>query len=223
MLNISQLGVQGGRGPEPFFGELSDLRYIDVSAAVACIEAHRDRIVGTKVRLSANLADNQPEKEIAGLQGAVEAAQRTGLPCMIHHALSNIPQPEMLKALRPGDIVTHTYHGHADHSFSRTDGAPTASMQRARERRILFDVGHGVGSFVWRIAEAACQQHGFFPDSISTDIHRFNVQGPVFDLTTTMTKFLHLGMGLDQVIRATTSVPARAMGMNDSGSPCSAA
>ena len=74
-------------------------------------------------------------------------------------------------------------------------------------------MGHGVGSFTWRIAEPACQQYDFWPDTISTDIHVFNLGGPVFDLPTTMTKFLYLGMSLENVIQACTSAPARAMKM----------
>ena len=84
-------------------------------------------------------------------------------------------------------------------------------MLEARERGVLFDVGHGVGAFVWRVAELACQKFSFWPDTISTDLHQFNLRGPVVDLPTTMSKFLYLGMPLEHVIRATTSAPAAAM------------
>ena len=80
---------------------------------------------------------------------------------------------------------------------------------------MLFDVGHGVGAFVWRVAEPACQKFNFWPDTISTDLHQFNLRGPVVDLPTTMSKFLYLGMPLEEVIRATTSAPAAAMGLQD--------
>jgi dihydroorotase len=82
---------------------------------------------------------------------------------------------------------------------------------RARERGVLFDVGHGVGSFAYRVARLAVAQ-GFPPDTISSDLHAHNVGGPAFDQATTLSKLLHVGMGLDDVIRATTSTPAAAIG-----------
>ena len=216
LLNIAQMGVHGYRAIEPFVGDLHEIRRIHVPSAVQCIEAHGDRIVGTKVRLTADLADHRKENEYAGLHGVVEAAKRTNLPCMIHHASSAIPQPEMLDALRAGDIVTHMYHGRGDGGFTDPGGAPTDAMRRARDRGILFDVGHGVGSFDWSVAEPACREFGFWPDLIGTDVHAFNVGGPVYDLPTTMSKFLYLGMSLENVIRACTSVPARAIRLDDS-------
>jgi dihydroorotase len=215
LLNISRIGVQGHPQVDPRIGDLWDINYIDVESAVACIKQHPDRIVGTKVRLSASLANNQLVNEQAGLQGAVEAADRTGLPCMVHHVGSNIPVGDMLAVLRPGDIVTHMYHPQSDTGFSGPDHTPAKSMRQARDRGVIFDVGHGVGSFAWRVAEPACQQHEFWPDTISTDIHRFNIDGPVYDMTTTMSKLFLLGMPLPHVIRAVTSEPARAMGIAD--------
>lgn len=213
LLNIAQPGVQGHPNIDPYLGDLFEIRHLHVPTAVECIKAYPDRILGTKVRLTASLAEHREANERAGLSGAVEAANQTGLLCMVHHLASSIPQPEMLEALRPGDIVTHVYHGQKDTGFSGPDGQPSKAMQQARDRGILFDVGHGVGSFTWRIAEPACQQYDFWPDTISTDVHIFNLGGPVFDLPTTMTKFLYLGMSLENVIQACTSAPARAMKM----------
>jgi dihydroorotase len=133
---------------------------------------------------------------------------------MVHHANSGVPLPEVLARLRSGDIYTHLYHPHADGGFL-PDGAATPEMRDARARGVLFDVGHGKGAFSWRVAEAACRSGGFWPDTISTDVHRFNVRGPVYDLPTTMSKFLYLGMPLIDVIAATTSAPAEAMGRGD--------
>jgi dihydroorotase len=133
---------------------------------------------------------------------------------MIHHVNSSVPLETVLTALRPGDILTHIYHPRPDHGFG-PDGAPLPVMRQARERGVVLDVGHGVGSFAWSVAEPACRQYGFWPDTISTDIHRFNLHGPVFDLPTTMSKFLYLGLSPAEVIRAATSAPARAMGLQD--------
>jgi dihydroorotase len=76
---------------------------------------------------------------------------------------------------------------------------------------VLFDVGHGQGSFGWTVAEI-CAQYNFYPDTISTDLHTGNHVGPAYDLPTVMSKFLHLGMPLTEVIRAVTSTPAKAIG-----------
>lgn len=215
LLNISMIGCVHRHDREPFLSDLFDARLCSVSTAVACIEKYRDRIIGTKVRLTAGIADNKVENERAGLKGAVEAARRTGLPCMVHHAMSNIPLADVVDTLRHGDIYTHLYNPYNDRGFAADTGAPLDALRRARERGIILDVGHGVGAFDWLVAEAACQQHDFWPDTISTDIHAFNLHGPVFDMTTTLSKFLHLGMPMEKVIRAATHDPARAMRMSD--------
>ena len=111
-------------------------------------------------------------------------------------------------------MYTHLYHPHPDHGFD-DHGAPLDAMLEARSRGVLFDVGHGVGAFAWRVAEPACRTFGFWPDTISTDLHQFNLRGPVFDLPTTMSKFLYLGMPLEQIIRATSFAPAAAMRLPD--------
>jgi dihydroorotase len=215
LLNISMIGViQGHPDISPYMGDLNDARHADVPSALACAKKYPDRILGTKVRLTAGLADGQEANERAGLAGALEVAARTGRPCMIHHALSSIPVEEVLAALRPGDVYTHLYHPHPDHGFTER-GSPRAAFRAGRDRGVFFDVGHGVGAFSWDVAEPACQQFGFWPDTISTDVHRFNLRGPVFDLPTTMSKLLYLGMPLPEVIRATTYNPAKVMGLQD--------
>lgn len=213
LLNISMIGCIHFHTIPPYLSDLTDSRNVHVPAAVACIEKHRDRLLGTKVRLTSAVAGNRLENERAAFEGALEAAARTGTLCMIHHALSEIPLEEVLRRMRPGDIYTHLYFpsGH----FSPADGAPPDAMRDARARGVLFDVGHGVGAFAWDVAEPACRNHGFWPDTISTDIHQLNVRGPVFDMPTTMSKFLHLGMPLAKVIQASTQTPARAMRLGD--------
>ena len=85
-----------------------------------------------------------------------------------------------------------------------------SGFSRARARGVLFDIGHGIGSFAYRVARAALAQD-FPPDTISSDLHAHNVDGPVFDQATTLSKLLHLGMPLADVIRATTTAPAAAV------------
>jgi dihydroorotase len=133
---------------------------------------------------------------------------------MIHHAASKIPTTKVLKALRKGDMYTHLYHPHPDHVFA-DDGMPIDELLEARARGVIFDVGHGVGAFVWRMAEPACEKFGFWPDTISTDLHHFNLRGPVIDLPTTMSKFLYLGMPVKDIVKASTLAPATAMRVED--------
>jgi len=215
LLNISAIGVQGHPGKTPCMGDLTDGRWAHVPWAVDCIRAHRDRIIGTKVRMTAALADFKVEHEEAGLKGVIEAAMQTDTFAMIHHVASNVPLQRVLSAMRSGDVLTHVYHPHADGSFDSQTGAPLPATLEARDRGIVYDVGHGVGSFAWSVAEPACQQHNFWPDTISTDIHQFNLDGPVYDMATTMNKFLYMGMPLPKVIEATTATPAKVMGMAD--------
>ncbi|MBI4025805.1 MAG: amidohydrolase/deacetylase family metallohydrolase [Verrucomicrobia bacterium] len=212
LLNISIIGcLQGHPQVPPYMGELNDARYAHVPSSCVCLRKHPCRLIGVKARLTAALANHRVENERAGLRGAMEVAEQTGLPCMVHHAASQIPLEEVLAALRPGDIYTHLYHPNPDHGYAQDTGAPVVAMRQARDRGVLFDVGHGVGAFAWALAGPACQEHGFWPDTISTDIHQFNLRGPVFDMPTTMSKFLHLGMPLARVIHASTYAPAKAM------------
>lgn len=85
----------------------------------------------------------------------------------------------------------------------------------SRENGIIHDVGHGQGSFSWKIAEL-CAKENFWPDTISSDHHKDNVNGPAYDLVTVMSKFLHLGMPLYEIIKAVTSTPAKVIGKEDS-------
>ena len=215
LLNISMIGaIQGHPEFPPFMGDLNDGRHADVPSAVKCAKQWPERLIGMKVRLTSGLANFDEKNEWAGFHGVFEAADQMKQPCMVHHAASKIPTKTVLDALRPGDIYTHLYHPHPDNVFG-PHGAPLDELLAARERGVLFDVGHGVGAFVWRTAEPACREFGFWPDAISTDIHSFNLRGPVYDLPTTMSKFLYLGMPLEKVIQATTATPALAMRLQD--------
>jgi dihydroorotase len=117
-----------------------------------------------------------------------------------------IPLPELLVQLRRNDVVTHCFHGN-EGGLLDDDGRVWPEAFAARERGVLFDVGHGAGSFTWRVARAALAQ-GFPPDTISSDIHAHNHAGPVHDLPRTLSKLLHLGMPLSDVVEAATARPA---------------
>ncbi|MDF2440653.1 MAG: hypothetical protein JWN98_1637 [Abditibacteriota bacterium] len=211
LLNISMLGcLQGYPNTLPHsIGELADAGYAHAPSAIACVQQHKERLIGLKVRLTSSLAAHNRENEEAGLSAALEAGAACDAPLMVHHAASRVPLSELLARLRPGDIYTHLYHPHPDGGF--VNAASLAAMREARSRGVLFDVGHGKGAFAWHVSEKACRECGFWPDTISTDVHAFNLHGPVWDLPTTMSKFLHLGMPLAEIVRAVTYNAARAM------------
>jgi dihydroorotase len=103
-------------------------------------------------------------------------------------------------------MMTHMYHG-MRHGILDDEGKIRPSVRAARDRGVIFDVGHGAGSFNWDICEKAMAQD-FAPTTISSDLHAYNVDGPVYDLVTTASKFLLLGMSLEDALAKVTSVPA---------------
>lgn len=201
-LNISAMGQI-----DPFLGELHDLRFADPERAAAVALANPDLIVGFKVRVSEMLAG---PNGLAGLDRALEAGRATHLPVMVHIGGTPFDIEEVLARLRPGDIVTHAFTGWRP-GIVTDAGRVVAAAHEARARGVLFDVGHGAGSFTWPIAEAAMAD-GFLPDTISSDLHRFNIASPVRDLVTTLSKFLLLGLPLEDVIAMATVAPALALG-----------
>lgn len=192
-------------------GELEDPRWASPALTVACANEHRDVVVGVKVRLGYQMVGQDPEP---ALVAARKAADRLELPLMVH--VIDLPRPIawLLPRLGEGDVVTHCFHGSDGGSLLDEGGRVAAEAVAARERGVLFDIGHGVGSFSFRVAKAALAQ-AFLPDTISSDIHVYNIDGPVYDQTTTLSKLLRLGMDLPAVIAATTIAPARAVRRDD--------
>ncbi len=189
-------------------GEMTDLRYADVKKAIDTCETFRKEIVGVKIRMTKNLVGENGKE---GLKRAREVSDATGLPLMVHPNASPLSFADMLKELRSGDIVTHCFH-RSDTGILDGGGSLRPEARNAAEDGVLFDVGHGKGSFDFEVADAAIGQN-FKPGTISSDLHRYNVGGPVHDLITTVSKFLHLGLSLDECIEKVTAAPARAMGM----------
>lgn len=207
-LNISSQGMLTEE-----IGELQDIRYANVPKAVDMIERHRDVILGVKVRLTKNSLVSE-EAGIRPLHLAREAADSVGLPLMVH------PQDawtdsidDILAVMGERDILTHCFHGMACGILDE-EGNVRRSVHEAMERGVIFDVGHGAGSFSWAVAERALQQ-GVQPQTISSDLHHYNVNGPVYDLATTVGKFLHLGFSLDDALAKVTTTPAQAIRMAD--------
>ena len=205
-LHISTIGLAGWPVPEAV-----DADYLDVDAAIRAGEAHPDLVVGIKVRMSHSMTGSNG---LLPLERACEAARHLDLPVMMHIGGSQAPLADLLALLRPGDIVTHCFTG-TGHGLVE-DGQLIPQVRSARDRGVLFDVGHGFGSFDFPIAEV-CAKEGFWPDAISTDLHSFSAGTTMVDLPTTMTKLLHLGMPLAGVLAATTVRPAEAVGRRDFG------
>ncbi|MBC7237376.1 MAG: amidohydrolase/deacetylase family metallohydrolase [Chloroflexi bacterium] len=207
-LNISSMGMLSAT-----IGELDELKWADVGRALQTVERHRDVILGIKVRLTRGQVVGEGVG-LAPLYRAREAADAAGLPIMVHPQDAYCPSlDEILAVMKAGDILTHTFHGR-QHGILDEAGKVRPAVREARERGVIFDVGHGAGSFSWRVCEAALAQ-SFPPETISSDLHIYNVNGPVFDLATTVSKFLHLGMELDEALRKVTAVPAQVINMAD--------
>ncbi|MDE0084551.1 MAG: amidohydrolase/deacetylase family metallohydrolase [Candidatus Poribacteria bacterium] len=200
-LNISSQGMLTRE-----IGELENPDYADVDKACRMIEQHRDIILGVKVRLTRESivgarAGMQP------LHKAREAADAAGLPMMVH------PQDawcqsidDILAVMGKRDILTHCFHDMACGILDE-NGKIRDSVHAAIERGVIFDVGHGAGSFSWDVVEKAMEQ-GVEPTTISSDLHVYNINGPVYDLVNVVNKFLYLGMSLDDALAKVTSVPA---------------
>ncbi len=200
-LNISSQGMITVK-----VGELSLLELADVDACRRMIEANRDLLIGVKARLTRNTIVG----EAAGLEPlhrAREAADAVDLPIMIHPQAAWCDSlDDILAVMKKDDILTHCFHNSTCGILDDEDRI-RPSVREAIERGVLLDVGHGSGSFSWPVVEAALEQ-GVPPHTISSDLHIYNLHGPVYDLANVMTKFLHLGLSLDDVIAMVTSVPA---------------
>ncbi len=213
-LNISRAGLSfcslaGGVA----LGELETLKLVNEKDCIDSIEANQDLLVGVKIRLSDTLADegkNEPE----AYRRALSAAAATGLPLMVHHSLSTVPLEDCPGGMAPGDIYTHAFHGHRSTIIDPDSRKVHPAVRPAREKGVIFDIGHGMGAFNWPVGEI-CASEGFWPDVISTDMHSFTHEGPAYDMPTVMSKLLHLGMSLESVIESSTITAARAISWED--------
>jgi dihydroorotase len=177
--------------------------------AIRTAREHKDLIVGIKVA-------HYSKEGWPDLDNARKAANELNLPIMVDFGWTNENRNLrilMEDKLRAGDIYTHCYSGHRDELL---DGKTNPAMWTGRKRGILFDVGHGGGSFYWNIAVPMTRE-GFWPDSISTDLHVGSMNAGMKDMTNVMSKILNLGAPLEDVIRMSTWAPARQIGRTDLG------
>lgn len=205
-LNISSQGMVTQE-----IGELVIPEYANVDKACAMIEQHRDVILGVKVRLSRDSIVSE-RAGMSPLHRAREAADAAGLPIMVHPNSAWCDSlDDILAVMKERDILTHCFQG-GPCGMLDGQGQVRPSVHEAIERGVIFDVGHGSGSFKWDVVEAALAQ-GILPGTISSDLHIYNVNGPVYDLANVVSKFLHLGLSLDDAIARVTSVPAEIIRM----------
>jgi dihydroorotase len=211
-LNISFPGIFAFSA-SVMVGECADLRLLDPRECVRVVKDNLDVIAGVKVRVGRNAGG---ASGAAPLDMALEVAEETGLPVMAHLDHPPPSRLEVLSRLRRGDILTHCFRPFPNAPVE-AGGRIREEVLEARRRGVVFDIGHGGGSFGFRTAEAMLAA-GFLPDAISSDVHTLSINGPAFDQLMTMSKFLCLGMELVDVIRASTAAPAAALGRTDIGS-----
>ena len=204
-LHVSHAGIYAF-SQRVMVGESEEMRLMNPIDAVRVADANRDIIVGIKVRVGAHASGNSGT---APLDVALQVAEQVGLPLMAH--IDNPPPSyeEVIARLRPGDILTHAFRPFPN-TPATAQGTVKQAVLAARARGVLFDIGHGKGSFAFRTARAMLA-NGFAPDTISSDVHTLCIDGPAFDQVTTMSKFLCMGMALDEVIRLSTVNAAMAL------------
>jgi dihydroorotase len=201
LLNISGRGLADGAN------ELVDIDKADVPAALRAAERSHEWIIGIKARLSRSAAGDH---DLEAVRRARQVADPLKIRIMVHVGDTAAPLPEILALLRPGDIVTHMY-APPPHGIMDDKGRVLPQILEARHRGILFDFGNGrTAHWTWDVAERAMQQ-GFLPDTISSDSTAAGLTDQVFNLPNVMSKFLLLGMPVDQVIARVTTNAARAI------------
>ena len=203
-LHVSFAGIWGF-GREVHVGESQDIRLMAPREAAEVARAHPETVIGIKIRLGRHASGDQG---MAPFHFARDVAEETGLPIMAHIDEPPPSYSEICAALRPGDVLTHCFRPFPNSPL--VEGRVRDAVLEARARGVIFDIGHGMGSFGWATARGMLAA-GFPPDVISSDVHALCINGPAFDLVTTMTKFLHLGMDLPEVVRASTEAPAKAL------------
>jgi dihydroorotase len=211
-LHVSHAGIFGF-SDRVMVGESEEMRLMNPIDAVAVADANRDVIVGIKVRVGRHASGTSG---LAPLDIALQVAEEAGMPLMAHIDHPPPSYEEVVERLRPGDILTHAFRPFPNAPVT-PQGRVKQAVLAARERGVLFDIGHGKGSFAFRTARAMLA-NGFLPDTISSDVHVLCIDGPAFDQVTTLSKFLCLGVPLPEVIRASTVNAAVALKRPELGS-----
>jgi dihydroorotase len=211
-LHISFAGIFGFSNTI-MVGESENMRLMAPRDAAAVADANRDVIVGIKVRVGLHASG---EQGAAPLNVALQVADEVGMPLMCHIDHPPPSYEEVLGMLRPGDVLTHAFRPFPNAPCT-VQGTIKPAVLAARERGVKFDIGHGKGSFAFKTARAMLA-NGFQPDTISSDVHALCIDGPAYDQVTTMSKFLCLGVSLNDVIAQSTINAAHALKRPELGS-----
>jgi len=197
--------------------ELYNIDFAQVELAARAVAENADFVLGVKVRMSENVIARHGTEP---LKRAIAACVASGVPakimCHIGGVADRALMSQILDLLRPGDVLTHCYSGLPNNAGDGTnivqDGKLLPAALAAKKRGVIFDIGHGGGSFDFTIAQAAMDQ-GCMPDTISSDVHVFSANTPGMPyLPWVMSKFLTLGFTLPQVVQMASSAPARIIG-----------
>ncbi|TAJ96305.1 amidohydrolase/deacetylase family metallohydrolase, partial [bacterium] len=205
-VNLSTLGSVAGPG----YSTLADPRLIDEERIEEVVEAHRDMIVGIKVMATGTALGSEALKPLSRARRLGDSLR---LPLLVHigESWGRGAEPpaigKVLAYLQPGDIVTHMFTAHPG-GLLDPNGRLWPEVREAKDSGVLMDVGHGLHNLNFDVARRVLDQ-GLKPDGVSTDGHRGNRSGPVYDLPTTMAKLMALGFSLAQVIKMATVNAAR--------------
>jgi dihydroorotase len=204
-VHIASIGLAGGLAP----GEMLNIDYANVDGCAKVVAENPQLVLGVKVRITDTVVG---QNGLEPLRRAIKAAELAGkgsrVMCHIGAAPGNLS--DLLDLLRPGDVLTHSYSGAGNNTVQ--NGALLPAALAAKQRGVIIDVGHGGGSFDFTVCEPAMQQ-GLTPDTISSDIHSVSINTPGYPtMPWVMSKFLALGMPLDEVVARATVEPARIIG-----------
>lgn len=201
LLDIGALGTLVGGNT----GAMKNMAWLDPQLTANAALANKPDVVGIKVRLAEDFEDGA--QDIECLKRALEAAELSSLPLMVHILGTYSPLPDLLKMLRKGDVYTHCFNGRK-HGVLDPSGKILPEVWDARRRGVLFDTAQGTFNLSFDVAEK-CLEQDFLPDTISTDLSSRAIYGPVFDLPTQVSKFMALGLSIDKVIELATLSPSR--------------
>jgi len=205
LINLSFAGIFAFSGTV-MVGECEDLRLLDMRECLRVARDNLDLIVGIKVRVGRGASGHSG---IAPMDMALEVAEELGLPLMAHLDHPPPSRMDVMSRLRKGDILTHCFRPFPN-APSMPGGGVRPEVAAARERGVIFDIGHGGGSCGFKTSRAMLDA-GFKPDVISSDVHSLSINGPAFDLLHTLAKFHALGMSLPEVVASATANAARAI------------
>jgi predicted amidohydrolase len=204
-LNVCPAGMSTSR-----YHEETDPRYYDETGIAELFSRHPGQLLGLKIRQSKEIVGELGTKP---LEATVQIARRMNCPLVVHTTNPPVPAEKLVSLLRPGDVYCHVHHGTGE-TIIDGNGKVRPGLVEGQKAGIIFDAANGRNNFASEVARKALAQ-GFFPDVISSDVTARTVFGNfVFSLPYVMMKYLNLGMELERVIAACTSVPARLIGLS---------